>query len=281
MIHTLTGGQWTAILFGAAAVTAVLALTPPLSWLVKPVGTYLGLWLGFNLARAYADDTGWADRVLGLVSRLEAWLGGGRLPSAVLQERFYDAGNLDQWDYGLTLVYLSFFVVPYVVAILLLWKNRRLFWRYVLATTMLFVLALVGFYAIPASPPWLVTEMVPTGEFPQVLRVTEEVLASLDLPFRLFNHQDDAGMRMSKVRFEPNPIAAMPSIHFAATFLLIFPARKVGKAVFGAAILYACLMGLALVYLGEHYVLDLVAAGILTSVGWMIAGKYTGDGEQS
>ncbi|HEV2109461.1 MAG TPA: phosphatase PAP2 family protein, partial [Thermomicrobiales bacterium] len=76
-----------------------------------------------------------------------------------------------------------------------------------------------------------------------------------------------------EVRIEPNPIAAMPSIHFAATALLVFPVRRAGVPVAGAMVLYACLMAIALVYLGEHYVLDIVVGGTLAGLAWWITGR--------
>ena len=273
VVDAITGGRWRWLVAGAAALTSILALLPRLSWLVKPVAAYAGIWLGFNLARAWADGTPWAAAALGLVPRLEASLFAGRLPTAALQERFYDPPPLAWYDYGWTAVYLSFFVAPHLVAVLLLWRDRRRFWRYALAMGLLFAAALVGFFAIPTAPPWLVADAVPGAGFPQVRRVTEEVLGGLDLPVRLFNQGQLGSAPASEVRFEPNPVAAMPSIHFAATALLVFPTRRSGRLLTGAAVLYAGLMGAALVYLGEHYVVDLVAGGSLAALGWSLAGR--------
>ena len=211
------------------------------------------------------------------MGRLEAWLFGGRLPSAILQARLDGPPPLSWYDYGLTAVYLSFFVVPHLAAALLLWWHRRLFWHYVLATLVLFSLALVGFFALPTSPPWLVTEVVPGRHFTEMLRVTEVVLRQLDLPFRLFGDDAEPVTRLGQVRLEPNPIAALPSIHFVATALLVGPARRAGRLVAGAALVYTALMGLALVYLGEHYVLYLLVGGTLAAIGWRLAGRWLGD----
>ena len=272
-IHLITGGRWTTVLIGLAGATALLAALPRVSWLVKPIGAYVGLWLIFNLLRAGADDTEWADRVLDLVPRFEAWLFGGNLPSAVLQDRFNEPGNVGWHDHGLVAIYLSFFIAPHLVAILLLWRNRRLFWRYVLAMLALFTLAGASFYLIPTSPPWLATVIVPDAGFAQIRRITEQVLAGLNLPYQLFSESARGPVRTSEVRLEPNPIAAMPSIHFAATALIAFPARRAGVTLFGVAIAYTVLMGIALVYLGEHYVVDLVAGGAMTALGWFVAGR--------
>ena len=135
---------------------------------------------------------------------------------------------------------------------------------------------MVGFFALPTAPPWLVAEAVPRAAFTPIDRVTEQVLGSLDLPFRLYGSAGHEAARGSEVRFEPNPIAAMPSIHFAATALLVFPARWAACLLTGAALLYAALMGVALVYLGEHYVLDLVVGGAMATIGWTAAGRWRG-----
>ncbi len=273
VVTAITGGQWTRLIVGAAALVSLLSLAPPLSRLVKPIGAYIGVWLIFNLLRAYGDDTVWANEILSFVPRIEAWLFGGRLPSALLQEWFYRTGAVDGYDYGWTIVYLSFFVVPHLTAVLLLWRNRSLFWHYLLATAILFALALMGFFVIPTSPPWLITEAAPKAEFAEIWRITHTVLSGLDLPFQLFNMGQGESGHISEVRLEPNAIAAMPSIHFASTALIVFPARRAGRLWAGVATIYATLMGIALVYLGEHYVLDIVVGGMLAGSGWVVIGK--------
>ncbi len=278
LVTAVAGGRWIWLVGGAAALISLLSLVPPLSRLVKPICAYIGVWLVFNYLRAYGDDTIWANDVLSFVPRIEAWLFGGRLPSTVLQERFFRSSAIDSYDYGWTIVYLSFFIAPHLAAVLLLWRNRSLFWHYLLATAVLFALALLGFFAIPTSPPWLVTEAVPEAGFAQIWRITQEVLSGLDLPFRLFNTGQGETMHISEVRLEPNAIAAMPSIHFASTVLIVFPARSAGRLWAGVTTAYAALMAIALVYLGEHYVLDIVVGGMLARSGWIVVGKCL-DGE--
>jgi membrane-associated phospholipid phosphatase len=272
-VHVATGGRWSWMLGAAAATVSLLAVVPRLGWLVKPVGAYLAVWVGFNLLRAWADDTAWAHRVTDLVPRAQARVLGDRLLSATLQRRFYDASSIDWFDYGWTAVYLSFFVVPHLVAILLLWRDRRLFWHYLLATGVLFSLALVGFYLLPTAPPWLVAEVLPGTRYGAIQRVAEDVLRALDPPVRLFTGEHGSGVRGSEVRMEPNRIAAMPSIHFAVTALLVFPARAGGRPLAAGAALYAGLMGVALVYLGEHYLLDLLVGGLLAATAWHVTAR--------
>src|ERR687886_2527696 len=60
-----------------------------------------------------------------------------------------------------------------------------------------------------------------------------------------------------------NPLAAMPSLHFATSVTAARVLAGTGRAagVFGWA--YAATLGVALVYLGEHYVVDLLAGLVL------------------
>ncbi len=191
----VAGGQWRLILAGAAISISML-IADSLSFVAGQSGHGLR-WCVARVQhpRASADDTAWANQVLALVPRFERWLAGGRLPSEVLQEAFYEPGRIDLYDYGWTIVYLSFFVVPHLVALLLLWRSRKLFWHYAFATAMLFSLAMVGFFIIPTSPPWLVTEVAPSGNFADMRRITEAVLVRMDLPVRLFNHPELGTLR--------------------------------------------------------------------------------------
>jgi hypothetical protein len=61
-----------------------------------------------------------------------------------------------------------------------------------------------------------------------------------------------------------NPLAAMPSLHFATSMMaaeLLSEADPVAGALGWA---YAGTLGFALVYLGEHYAIDLIAGAALT-----------------
>ena len=61
-----------------------------------------------------------------------------------------------------------------------------------------------------------------------------------------------------------NPLAAMPSLHFATSTmgaLLLAESGPLAGAIGGS---YAALLGFSLVYVGEHYVVDLIAGLALT-----------------
>ena len=64
-----------------------------------------------------------------------------------------------------------------------------------------------------------------------------------------------------------NPWAAMPSLHFATSTMAAISLSEAGRVEGAVGWGYALTLGFALVYLGEHYVTDLVAgAGLVAAV---------------
>jgi membrane-associated phospholipid phosphatase len=63
-----------------------------------------------------------------------------------------------------------------------------------------------------------------------------------------------------------NPLAAMPSLHFATSVTAAHVLADTGRVAGVLGWTYAITLGTALVYLGEHYVVDL-AAGLALAEG--------------
>jgi membrane-associated phospholipid phosphatase len=63
--------------------------------------------------------------------------------------------------------------------------------------------------------------------------------------------------------FGGNPLAAMPSLHFATSLMAAHLLSEVGPVAGAVGWTYAGILGLALVYLGEHYAVDLIAGAVL------------------
>jgi hypothetical protein len=60
-----------------------------------------------------------------------------------------------------------------------------------------------------------------------------------------------------------NPLAAMPSLHFATSVTAAHVLSDTGRVAGVLGWTYAATLGVALVYLGEHYVVDLLAGATL------------------
>ncbi|CAA9551176.1 MAG: hypothetical protein AVDCRST_MAG73-2932 [uncultured Thermomicrobiales bacterium] len=226
---------------------------------------YAGVWFVFTFLRSLADETLLANTVNTNVATFERWLFDGQLPSITLQDRLFDPARIQWYDYFCTMIHWSYFFVPHVVAIRLWQKNPALLRRYLSAMTLLLTVGLFIYFLIPTNPPWLAREPFDSPAAATVRRVMEPVAEQLG-----------GGLYSASYRVigESNAIAAMPSIHMAITFLLVFPAWSVRGAWRWLALAYAALMGYSLVYLGEHYVVDVVAGMIVTAYGWYAAGSW-------
>ena len=64
--------------------------------------------------------------------------------------------------------------------------------------------------------------------------------------------------------FGGNPLAAMPSLHFATSLMAALLLAEVGPLAGALGFSYAATLGFALVYLGEHYAADLLGGAALT-----------------
>ena len=68
-----------------------------------------------------------------------------------------------------------------------------------------------------------------------------------------------------------NPFAAMPSLHFGTSVMAARLLSQVGRRQGGLGWAYAVSLGFGLVYLGEHYVVDLIAGLTLAEAIWRLA----------
>jgi hypothetical protein len=226
---------------------------------------YAAVWFGFTALRSLADETALADALSTDVGSLERRIFGGQLPSIVLQDQMFDPRHLQWYDYLTTFVHWSYFVIPHAVAIRIWYKDPKLFRQYLGAMTLLLAVGLFLYFMIPSRPPWDTPEVLDSPSQSFVRRVMTPV-----------GEQLGGGLYQAsyKVIGESNPWAAMPSIHMAITFLIVFPAFQAGRKWGYAALIYSAMMGYSLVYLGEHFVLDIVVGSLIAAYGWYAAGTW-------
>jgi hypothetical protein len=216
-------------------------------------------WLPFTIvlmtydqSRALADTMGMplheAD-----IAHAEAWLFGGAVPTVWLQQHFYDPSHVHLYDALATLVYTSHFIVTPVLAAVFWLRARRTFLRYIGRVIVLSFAGLVTYILFPEAPPWLAAQ---DGLIGTVHRTSARGWEYLHASFanRLLLAGQNGGS---------NPVAAMPSLHFAFALLAaMFLAERITRRWRWLLFLYPVAMGLTLVYTGEHYVLDLAFGGV-------------------
>jgi hypothetical protein len=115
----------------------------------------------------------------------------------------------------------------------------------------------VFYWAIPTAPPWWAarTGALPEGaDGPAVRRMMIEY-GERFWGDRWTDLYDVLG---------GNPLAAMPSLHFATSVMAARLLGETGPVAGALGWAYTAALGVALVYLGEHYAIDLVAGLALT-----------------
>jgi membrane-associated phospholipid phosphatase len=192
--------------------------------------------------------------------RVDEWLFGGIAPTVRLQRALWTPGHPHVWDYFGFIVYLTYFIVPVTVAAVLWRKAPRAFHRYVSLWIGLSFAALATYALYPASPPWLASRH---GLLPHVVRIT---------PYMSRHMGVDLTRVMGSQAFV-NKVAAVPSLH-AATALLIglfFWSRTTRWR--WVLVLYPLAMAASLVYLGEHYVSDVLLGWVYAVVVFVVGNR--------
>jgi membrane-associated phospholipid phosphatase len=206
---------------------------------------------GYGLLRGYAANTIW-----GPFYRPQVWfdqLFGGIAPTVQLQRWLYRPG-LHFWDYLTWACYMSHFFTSFIIAGVLWKTNYPRFKRFVPLFVGLTFIGYVTYVLYPALPPWLAAQ---THHIPPVTRIIPVVLNHLHL-------HTGASIFTGGNRFDNN-VAAMPSLHGGYPMLIclfFWKASSPRKRVLLAA--YPICMAFSLVYLGEHFVIDIF-------VGWIYA----------
>ena len=201
-----------------------------------------------------------ADRVLGL----------GELPSLRLQRALSRTGEVTALDRALSIVHWAWFLEPHLT---LLFVQRRHTDRFARAARQMAATYDIGcalYFLVPTAPPWWASE---NGFLDQPIeRVATEVGDRVEPIPQVRRLMIAAGERVFGpawdrlyVIFGGNPWAAMPSLHFATSLMAALLLAEIGPIAGALGAAYAATLALALVYLGEHYVTDLVAGAAVVA----------------
>jgi len=183
---------------------------------------------------------------VGYPIRVDRAIGLGELPTIRLQRALSSRGELRAHDLALSWVHWTWFVMPHGSLVYVLLRHPSRFARSATLMAATFDLGLVGYWALPTAPPWWAAERGRTGPVRRIMvEAGERVWKGLWRP--LYDS------------LEGNPFAAMPSLHFGTSVMAARVLSEVGRVPGAFGWTYAVTLGFGLVYLGEHYVLDLIA----------------------
>ena len=196
-------------------------------------------------ARVRIDYPIAADRVLGL----------GVPPTVRLQRAFSAPGSVNRFERVLVWCHWMWFFVPHTSVVYVVLRDPDRFPAAAARIYAVFDLGAVFYWAIPTAPPWYAAAegRLQGGHAMRVRRMM------LEYGERFW------GERWSSLYdvFGGNPLAAMPSLHFATSVMGAHLLSEVGPVSGAVGWAYAATLGLALVYLGEHYAVDLLSGAAL------------------
>jgi hypothetical protein len=174
----------------------------------------------------------------------------GTVPAEWLQAHFWH-GTMRWYDNFAAKLLKFHFVVPPLVAFALWSKRRILFFRFAASMIALSFVSVVVFLLFPSAPPWAAAQKGLLGHLVKLPPI---------------NDVSSLGGAAPAVPMPSNPYAAIPSLHAGYAFLvaltvagLILESRiRARRLLAGLCFLYPAAQSLAVVYTGNHYVVDIV-----------------------
>ena len=192
-----------------------------------------------------------ADRVIGL----------GTVPSVRLQGWLWQGPRRGVFDDALAYVHSLHLAVVLVVLFCVLALDVRAYVRAAVAFLGTAFAAVIGFVLFPAAPPWLAEKHHLIGPLVRIREVGR-------LP--------PTPGQLSRL-FDDNQVAAIPSLHAGWSMMVLLVVRRFFPRLTPLAIAYAAVQQFAVVYLGEHYVIDLLIGDALALAVWRVSARIPTD----
>ena len=206
----------------------------------------------YDFTRGAADSVGIGTHFHPMID-FDRFVFFGTTPTEWLQSHLYDPYALTWWNVAFTLVYTSYFIVPFALAGWLWARDRLAFLRFAKRLVTLALAGLTTYVLFPAAPPWLASER---GLLDHVQRTTSngwEIIGG-----------GTAGL-FDEGQASVNLVAAVPSLHAGFTALVaMFLWPRVRRRWRPLLLAYPLAMGLTLIATGEHYLFDVL-------LGWIYA----------
>ena len=224
---------------------------------------FLALFFAYELMRTYADKFGQAVHVTDIMS-IERVIGLGGLPTTWLQGLLHSgpATNPDNLATISVAFYFLHFPLPLAIGFLLWIHQRRVYYDYVGAMILLSMAAFVTYLILPVAPPWWAEKF---GYASGILHLRDAGFNGLANFFGFGGYF----YSYSVYSIGSNEVAAFPSLHAAYPFLAFLFARHAFGRAGWLMLAYTACVWFAIVYLGEHWVVDIVGGVAYASVAYL------------
>lgn len=249
-------GNWpTPDQIGLALFAFAILMARPLAFL-RDWAPFVLLILSYEALRGNADGLVSAAHIGFPITADRAMF--GTLPTVWLQEHLWDPNNITWYDYVSAFMHPMHFLVPLAVAFIFWMRSQKQYWTFVASYLLLTYAGFLTYLLYPMAPPWYAGDI---GRIPHVEQILGQVLwqnsVSHPIVF-VYSH------------FNPNPVAAMPSLHAAFPVLVFLIVLKLNPRWGWLLIFYPLVMDFAVVYMGEHYVIDCIVGSIYGAAAFFI-----------
>jgi hypothetical protein len=244
--------------------------------------------IAYDLSRGAADMIG-RPTLWEWPADADRWLFFGTMPTVWLQEQI-KMPQPPWWEVIFSSVYMSFFILPYVVAAVLWLRDREEWKTFVKLFVGLNVAGLAIYATLPAAPPWAAarctSDDVAGGPAnPRCMFRSARGVPDGGLLGSMQSTQDGANNWIERIvgrgwgnlnlhsatalldqgQASVNLVAAIPSLHAGMTAAVaMFLWNRVHKGWRPLLVIYPLVMAFTLVYTAEHYVVDIL-------LGWALA----------
>ncbi|MGH2444011.1 MAG: phosphatase PAP2 family protein [Chloroflexota bacterium] len=204
---------------------------------------------------------------LDFMLNIDKWLFFGNDPVVLVQQHLAPSAHISALDVITSIGYNLHLTEPYVIGYFLWRLNRGLYLQFAAAALILLVLGLITFILFPAIPPWMASARL--HRIPDVVNRFGLTLHWHPLPFHgtpifyLFTFRGDA-------------VAAFPSEHAAFPLLELLVISRLRNRVLTLAFsLWVLWVAFTVVYLGEHWVADVLAGYVYAIVIFLAVRWFT------
>lgn len=229
----------------------------------------------------------------------DRWMFFGVMPTVWLQERLKEP-TPPWWEVVISSVYMSFFILPYVVAAVLWLRNREEWKAFVRLFVGLNFAALIVYVLVPAAPPWAAARCTAADveggpSDPKCMFRSARGVPDGGILGAMQTHQDGANPWIERIvgrgwgklnlhsatalldqgQASVNLVAAIPSLHAGMTAAIAaFLWHRVHRGWRPLLVAYVLIMAFTLVYTAEHYVVDILLGWAFAAVAVMLLNRY-------
>jgi len=208
---------------------------------------FIALFLGYEAVRGIAPKSGIPVHYE-LVIRADRALFFGHDPSEFVQAHL---GSLHWLAVACTVVYFCHFVVPIAVGMVLWLVDRVQFLRFTVSLLAMSFAGFIVFVLVPVAPPWLANKH----------HLLPGVHSLIALPSAVSPYYQ---------WLNPDAAAAFPSLHAAFPTLCVLVLWSVNRRAAAVASVWTLAVWFSVVYLGQHYVTDIIGGVVFAVVAWLV-----------